>query len=154
MHFDQTSHNTEGGAEPKENENKWYRVFRNDSPTKQVYEEAAKEVALSVLSGINSSIFAYGQTSSGKTYTMSGITDFAIADIFNYIEKRTEREFVLKFSALEIYNESVRDLLSVDGTPLRLLDDPKGFGGEEGRMGVEEECGVEGGGGTGKKMKR
>ncbi|KHN45570.1 Kinesin-related protein 11 [Glycine soja] len=56
---------------------------------------------------------------------MSGITDFAIADIFNYIEKRTEREFVLKFSALEIYNESVRDLLSVDGTPLRLLDDPK-----------------------------
>ncbi|KAH1209806.1 Kinesin-like protein KIN-7H [Glycine max] len=101
------------------------RVFRNDSPTKQVYEEAAKEVALSVLSGINSSIFAYGQTSSGKTYTMSGITDFAIADIFNYIEKRTEREFVLKFSTLEIYNESVRDLLSVDGTPLRLLDDPK-----------------------------
>ncbi|KAL5122601.1 Kinesin-like protein KIN-7H [Glycine soja] len=101
------------------------RVFRNDSPTKQVYEEAAKEVALSVLSGINSSIFAYGQTSSGKTYTMSGITDFAIADIFNYIEKRTEREFVLKFSALEIYNESVRDLLSVDSTPLRLLDDPE-----------------------------
>ncbi|KAL3031796.1 hypothetical protein AAZX31_02G048100 [Glycine max] len=56
---------------------------------------------------------------------MSGITDFAIADIFNYIEKRTEREFVLKFSALEIYNESVRDLLSVDSTPLRLLDDPE-----------------------------
>ncbi|KAH1151268.1 hypothetical protein GYH30_044981 [Glycine max] len=101
------------------------RVFRTDSPTKQVYEEAAKEVALSVLSGINSSIFAYGQTSSGKTYTMSGITDFAIADIFNYIEKHTEREFVLKFSALEIYNESVRDLLSVDSTPLRLLDDPE-----------------------------
>ena len=36
-----------------------------------------------------------------------------------------ERDFVLKFSALEIYNESVRDLLSVDSTPLRLLDDPE-----------------------------
>ncbi|KAG2408779.1 Kinesin-like protein [Vigna angularis] len=103
------------------------RVFSVDSNTRQVYEEAAKEVALSVLGGINSSIFAYGQTSSGKTYTMSGITEYAVADIFNYIEKHTERDFVLKFSALEIYNESVRDLLSVDSTPLRLLDDPENF---------------------------
>ncbi|KOM32240.1 hypothetical protein LR48_Vigan01g179600 [Vigna angularis] len=58
---------------------------------------------------------------------MSGITEYAVADIFNYIEKHTERDFVLKFSALEIYNESVRDLLSVDSTPLRLLDDPENF---------------------------
>lgn len=36
-----------------------------------------------------------------------------------------EREFILKFSAIEIYNESVRDLLSPDCTPLRLLDDPE-----------------------------
>lgn len=36
-----------------------------------------------------------------------------------------EREFVLKFSAMEIYNESVRDLLSADTSPLRLLDDPE-----------------------------
>ncbi|XP_061338278.1 kinesin-like protein KIN-7G [Gastrolobium bilobum] len=108
------------------------RVFRTDCPTRQVYEEAAKEVALSVLSGINSSIFAYGQTSSGKTYTMSGITENTVADIFDYVEKvnenflqHKEREFVMKFSALEIYNESVRDLLSADSTPLRLLDDPE-----------------------------
>ncbi|KAK7406788.1 hypothetical protein VNO78_08421 [Psophocarpus tetragonolobus] len=100
-------------------------VFRADSSTRQVYEKAAKEVALSVVGGINSSIFAYGQTSSGKTYTMSGITEYTVADIFNYIEKHTEREFILKFSAIEIYNESVRDLLSPDCTPLRLLDDPE-----------------------------
>ena len=36
-----------------------------------------------------------------------------------------EREFILKFSAIEIYNEAVRDLLSHDPTPLRLLDDPE-----------------------------
>ncbi|KAK6150556.1 hypothetical protein DH2020_015488 [Rehmannia glutinosa] len=71
------------------------------------------------------SVFAYGQTSSGKTYTMTGITEYAIADIYQYIQKHPEREFVLKFSAMEIYNESVRDLLSVDSTPLRLLDDPE-----------------------------
>ena len=39
--------------------------------------------------------------------------------------QHNEREFLLKFSAMEIYNESVRDLLSTDSTPLRLLDDPE-----------------------------
>ncbi|XP_020880218.1 kinesin-like protein KIN-7G isoform X2 [Arabidopsis lyrata subsp. lyrata] len=56
---------------------------------------------------------------------MSGITDYALADIYDYIEKHNEREFILKFSAMEIYNESVRDLLSTDISPLRLLDDPE-----------------------------
>ncbi|PIN21678.1 Kinesin-like protein [Handroanthus impetiginosus] len=100
------------------------RVFGPDCPTRQVYEEAAKKIAVSVLSGINSSIFTYGQTSSGKTYTMSGITEYAVTDIYGYIERHRERDFVLKFSAMEIYNEVVKDLLSSDGTPLRLLDDP------------------------------
>eukprot|EP00257_Ricinus_communis_P013439 XP_015570868.1 kinesin-like protein KIN-7F [Ricinus communis] len=101
------------------------RVFRGDSSTRQVYDEGAKEVALSVVSGINSSIFAYGQTSSGKTYTMIGITEYTVADIFDYIHRHEERAFVLKFSAIEIYNEAIRDLLSADSTPLRLLDDPE-----------------------------
>ncbi|KAH9609838.1 hypothetical protein KSS87_021720 [Heliosperma pusillum] len=101
------------------------RVFGNDCSTKRVYEEAAKEVALSVLNGINSSVFAYGQTSSGKTFTMSGITHCAVSDIYDYVEKHKEREFVMKFSAIEIYNEHVRDLLSPDPTPLRCLDDPE-----------------------------
>ncbi|XP_020584535.1 LOW QUALITY PROTEIN: kinesin-like protein KIN-7F [Phalaenopsis equestris] len=101
------------------------RVFGSESTTKQVYEEAAKEVALSAVSGINSSIFAYGQTSSGKTYTMTGITEYTVADIYDYIKRHPERAFSLKLSAIEIYNEAVRDLLSLDGTPLRLLDDPE-----------------------------
>ncbi|KAI4366338.1 hypothetical protein MLD38_022225 [Melastoma candidum] len=101
------------------------RVFGSKSSTREVYEEAAKEVALVVLNGVNSSIFAYGQTSSGKTYTMSGITQYAITDIFNYMEAHPDREYDLKFSAIEIYNESVRDLLSMDSSPLRLLDDPE-----------------------------
>ncbi|KAI5577385.1 hypothetical protein BDE02_09G109400 [Populus trichocarpa] len=101
------------------------RVFRGDNATREVYEEGAKEAALSVVSGINSSIFAYGQTSSGKTYTMMGITEYTVADIFDYIHRHEERAFVLKFSAIEIYNEAIRDLLSTDSTPLRLLDDPE-----------------------------
>ncbi|OEL13760.1 Kinesin-like protein KIN-7F [Dichanthelium oligosanthes] len=64
------------------------RVFRSDCNTKAVYEEGAKEVVLSVVSGINSSVFAYGQTSSGKTYTMTGITEYTAADIYDYIAKK------------------------------------------------------------------
>lgn len=101
------------------------KVFRSDCSTRQVYEEGAKPIALSVVGGINSSVFAYGQTSSGKTYTMTGITEYAMVDIFKYIQMHKDREFVLKFSAMEIYNESVRDLLTSDNTPLRLLDDPE-----------------------------
>ncbi|KAI3777469.1 hypothetical protein L1987_47269 [Smallanthus sonchifolius] len=101
------------------------RIYGCDSSTKQVYEEGVKGIGLSVLNGINSSIFAYGQTSSGKTYTMSGVTEYAITDIYDYISRQNDREFALKFSAIEIYNECVRDLLSQDGAQLRLLDDPE-----------------------------
>ncbi|TYH34230.1 hypothetical protein ES332_D13G113500v1 [Gossypium tomentosum] len=99
------------------------RVFRGDCLTKQVYEEGAKEVAVSVVNGINSTIFAYGQTSSGKTYTMTGITEYTVADIFDYINR--ERAFVLKFSAIEISNEAIRDLLSSENTQLKPRDDPE-----------------------------
>ncbi|XP_039065845.1 kinesin-like protein KIN-7E isoform X2 [Hibiscus syriacus] len=101
------------------------RVFRGDALTKQVYEEGTKEVALSVVSGINSTIFAYGQTSSGKTYTMTGITEYTVADIFDYINRYEDRAFVLKFSAIEIYNEAIRDLLNSENTQLRLREDPE-----------------------------
>ncbi|XP_047326283.1 kinesin-like protein KIN-7F [Impatiens glandulifera] len=101
------------------------RVFGPDCSSKQVYHEGAKEVVLSAVKGINATIFAYGQTGSGKTYTMFSITEYTIADVFDYIDKHKEWKFELKFSAMEIYNESVRDLLILDGTNLRLLDDPE-----------------------------
>ncbi|KAL8034077.1 hypothetical protein ABFS82_12G003800 [Erythranthe guttata] len=101
------------------------RIFGSECSTREVYEKGAKDVAISVCCGINATIFAYGQTSSGKTYTMTGITEYAIQDIYNYIQEYQERDFILKFSAMEIYNESVRDLLNVDNTSLRLLDDPE-----------------------------
>ncbi|CAN6541322.1 unnamed protein product [Malus baccata var. baccata] len=99
------------------------KVFGPMCSTQKVYEEGAKDVALSALTGMNATIFAYGQTSSGKTFTMRGITENAVRDIFEHIKNMPEREFVLKFSALEIYNETVVDLLKRKSGSLRLLDD-------------------------------
>ncbi|XP_058394119.1 centromere-associated protein E-like, partial [Diceros bicornis minor] len=61
--------------------------------------------------------FAYGQTASGKTYTMIGSKDDlgiiprAIHDIFNKVKKFPDREFLLRVSYMEIYNETITDLL-------------------------------------------
>ncbi|XP_073151229.1 kinesin-like protein NACK2 [Henckelia pumila] len=101
------------------------KVFDPACPTWKVYEEGAKDVALSALNGINATIFAYGQTCSGKTFTMRGVMEHAVKDIYEHIKFTPEREFVLKFSALEIYNETVVDLLNRESGPLRLLDDPE-----------------------------
>ncbi|XP_068658421.1 kinesin-like protein KIN-7A [Aristolochia californica] len=101
------------------------KVFGPACSTEKVYEEGVKDVALSSLTGINATIFAYGQTSSGKTFTMKGITKSAINDIYKHIENNPERDFIIKISALEIYNETVMDLLNPETGPLRLLDDPE-----------------------------
>lgn len=101
------------------------KVFDPTCSTQRVYNESAKGVALSALTGINATIFAYGQTSSGKTFTMRGITENAVTDIFEHIKNTPERNFLLKFSALEIYNETVVDLLNCNAGSLRLLDDPE-----------------------------
>ncbi|XP_018440824.1 kinesin-like protein KIN-7A [Raphanus sativus] len=102
------------------------KVFGPESFTEDVYEDGVKNVALSALMGINATIFAYGQTSSGKTYTMRGVTEKAVNDIYNHITKTPERDFTIKISGLEIYNENVRDLLnSESGRALKLLDDPE-----------------------------
>ncbi|KAA0054246.1 kinesin-like protein NACK2 [Cucumis melo var. makuwa] len=103
------------------------KVFDPTCSTQRVYDEGAKDVALSALTGMNATIFAYGQTSSGKTFTMRGITEYAVNDIFEHIKNTPEGNFLLKFSALEIYNETVVDLLNCKSGSLRLLDDPEVF---------------------------
>ncbi|XP_050238564.1 kinesin-like protein NACK1 [Mercurialis annua] len=102
------------------------KVFGPNSQTESVYEDGVKNVALSALNGINATIFAYGQTSSGKTYTMRGITEKAVYDIYKHIMNTPQRDFTIKISGLEIYNENVKDLLnSESGRNLKLLDDPE-----------------------------
>nr|GMC51986.1 kinesin-like protein NACK2 [Ipomoea batatas] len=56
---------------------------------------------------------------------MRGITENVVKDIYEHIKNTVERDFVLKFSALEIYNETVVDLLNNESGSLRLLDDPE-----------------------------
>jgi len=70
------------------------------------------------MEGYNAVIFAYGQTASGKTYTLSGseeepgIIPRAMRDVFGFIRQNPSREYLLRCSYLEIYNENIHDLLA------------------------------------------
>jgi hypothetical protein len=73
------------------------------------------------MQGYNGTIFAYGQTGTGKTFTMEGVADKAelkgiiprsIEWIFNSIKSYSDQEFLVRVSFVEIYNEEVIDLLN------------------------------------------
>lgn len=112
------------------------RVFGPDSSTTVVYEGVGKRIVDSFMHGMNGTfqidhlnpgtIFAYGQTSSGKTYTMHGedsspgLIYLATKDIFDYMANNPNRQFILRGSYVEIYKENVRDLLNPDSVKLRI----------------------------------
>ncbi|XP_062992506.1 centromere-associated protein E [Elgaria multicarinata webbii] len=93
------------------------RVFHSQDGTMEVYQGVAAPIIKSAVQGYNGTIFAYGQTASGKTYTMLGTQDhpgilpMAINDVFNTICRIPDREFLLRISYMEIHNESIQDLL-------------------------------------------
>ena len=100
------------------------KTFGENHSTRQVYDDIVQGIVKSAVTGLNGTIFAYGQTSSGKTFTMQGggsiedgagngggIVHMAARDIFSHIAKEQDRVFLIRVSFVEIYNEEVRDLL-------------------------------------------
>ena len=113
-------------------------IFDMDSLQEDVYNITAKQAVQSVLEGYNSTIFCYGQTGTGKTYTMEGFTyesknpnrgiiQRTIQDIFNYIEMTSNEntKFIIRASFLQIYNENISDLLKPDKKNLQIREDKK-----------------------------
>ncbi|KAL4181728.1 hypothetical protein AMTRI_Chr12g238850 [Amborella trichopoda] len=101
-------------------------VFDQDCTNARVYELHTKDVIQAAVNGFNGTAFAYGQTSSGKTFTMNGsledpgIIRLAVQDIFKSIKLITEREFLIRVSYLEIYNEEINDLFALENQKLQV----------------------------------
>ena len=113
-------------------------IFDMDSTQEDVYQIAAVPSVESLEDGYNSTIFAYGQTGTGKTYTMEGfIYDYlspnkgliprAIEDIFKYIENNSNSDttFIIRVTYLQIYNESIDDLLKPEKKHLSIREGQK-----------------------------
>ncbi|KAJ4903174.1 P-loop containing nucleoside triphosphate hydrolases superfamily protein [Raphanus sativus] len=125
------------------------KVFGPTSQQKDLYHQAVSPIVFEVLDGYNCTIFAYGQTGTGKTYTMeggarkkngeipsdAGVIPRAVKQIFDILEAQSAAEYSLKVSFLELYNEELTDLLAPEETkfaddkskkPLALMEDGKG----------------------------
>nr|XP_020633237.1 kinesin-like protein KIF9 isoform X1 [Pogona vitticeps]XP_020633238.1 kinesin-like protein KIF9 isoform X1 [Pogona vitticeps]XP_020633239.1 kinesin-like protein KIF9 isoform X1 [Pogona vitticeps] len=115
-------------------------VLHNESQD-AVYEAVARDLVSQALNGYNGTIICYGQTGAGKTFTMTGTTGNyshrgiiprAIQQVFQSMEAHGSQFITVRISYLEIYNETIYDLLSLapPGTaneaPLSVVEGPQG----------------------------
>ena len=104
-------------------------VFGPSSTQEEIYQNTTQKLLPGILEGFNATVFAYGATGSGKTYTMlgtinkEGIMTRSIRDLFQLVNKRNDNEVKIEVSYIEIYNEIIRDLLS-EGNVIDIHEDP------------------------------
>jgi centromeric protein E len=108
------------------------RVFGPTTKNDEVYDKVVKDIVKKAMEGYHCSVFAYGQTSCGKTHTIhgtkssrGGVVQMAVRDMFSYIRGCPSREFLLRVSYMEIYNEKVNDLLVPSSTNLHVFEHRK-----------------------------
>lgn len=102
-------------------------LFDENSLQEQIYESTTKPLLDSILDGYNSTVFAYGATGCGKTHTISGspsnpgVIFLTMKELYERIDSLADtRVFDVSISFLEIYNETIRDLLEPE-TPSKKL---------------------------------
>ncbi|OBZ89145.1 Kinesin-related protein 4 [Choanephora cucurbitarum] len=92
----------------------------------KVYQAGISDLVRSTMMGYNGTVFAYGQTASG-TEKEPGVIPRAVQDVFSFIEEETSgREYLLRVSYMEIYNERIKDLLNTENNQLEIVEDKKG----------------------------
>ena len=112
---------------------KFDKIFTKEITSEKIYLDICQDVIKSFIKGINGTIFVYGQTTSGKTYTMLGNVDYpgilpcSLKNLFDLLEKEKKEKnlsFNLYCSYIEIYNEIIHDLIG-DSTGCKIVEDNK-----------------------------
>ncbi|XP_037070212.1 kinesin-like protein KIF18B [Pollicipes pollicipes] len=98
------------------------RVFHPHHSNQQLFEATTKDVVDTVIEGFNCSVFAYGSTGAGKTHTMlgaagePGIIFLTVMELYSRIEAMSDKHCEVSVSYVEVYNETVTDLLTPSGS--------------------------------------
>jgi len=109
-------------------------IYPEESNQAEIFEETSKNVVKSVLAGYNGTIFAYGQTGTGKTYTMvgefgdeinKGIIPRAFDYIFENVKQDKEYKYNIKISFIQIYLEHIQDLIDPIQKDIRIRESPE-----------------------------
>ena len=105
------------------------KVYGMNSTTQRIFDELCESRIWKSMESYNCSIICYGQTGSGKSFTMCGkkkspgIIPLTIQTIFSYIEDTPGKEFLMRCSYCEVYNECINDLLNPLNCNLPIMDD-------------------------------
>jgi kinesin family protein 18/19 len=106
-------------------------AFDDETSQQEVFENTTKFLCEGVLNGYNSTVFAYGQTGAGKTHTMlgneqsPGIMFNTMKEVFKQLKAHASlRDYIIRVSFLEIYNENIKDLIMLSTDVLDLREDP------------------------------
>ncbi|RNE99261.1 putative kinesin [Trypanosoma rangeli] len=89
------------------------RVYDRHESTDVIFFESVVTLVDRFLAGYNATVLAYGQTGTGKTYTMDGLTPLVVRYIVDSMSNSTSK---LSFQCVEVYGEALRDLLTSDPT--------------------------------------
>ncbi len=95
-------------------------AFDEETQQEDIYHFTTENLIESVMEGYNGTVFAYGATGSGKTYTMvgdnlnHGIMIRALNDLFNALSEVKDKEYNVNISYIEVYNEQLKDLLEIN----------------------------------------
>ena len=105
-------------------------AFNSLVTQEQIFNCTIKNLINDILNGYNATVFAYGATGAGKTYTMLGNDDnpgimiLTLKELFRSILLYQNRNYIIKLWYIEIYNENIRDLLVNNNENLELREDP------------------------------
>ena len=105
-------------------------AFDSKDSQETIFNSTTKPLIEGIVNGFNATVFAYGATGAGKTYTMlgdeenPGIMSLTFGELFKKIKTYSNRDYLIKLWYLEIYNENIKDLLINNSPNLELREDP------------------------------
>eukprot|EP00826_Nyctotherus_ovalis_P015385 TRINITY_DN14368_c0_g1_i2.p1 TRINITY_DN14368_c0_g1~~TRINITY_DN14368_c0_g1_i2.p1 ORF type:complete len:452 (+),score=133.73 TRINITY_DN14368_c0_g1_i2:243-1598(+) len=109
------------------------KVYAASATTAYIFVDAIESLVASAMGGVNATVFAYGQTASGKTFTIRGndacpgFIPLAIEKVFKEAAESKEQKFKLSVAFMELYNETINDLLTDTAEKLEIKEGAGGM---------------------------